>query len=112
MGPGMPEMNMTNMPVAPPRFQPGDESAGLELVDVTLWVIKRVMEGKSVSPELETLLAIQTKRGLTDEVSLAALDRRWRHILYLPASTAPINPALQNFIDENEAKRQRAISTL
>ncbi|MGC1498101.1 MAG: DUF3800 domain-containing protein, partial [Sulfitobacter sp.] len=112
MGPGMPEMNMTNMPEVPPRFQPGDESAGLELVDVTLWATKRVMEGKPVSPELEILLKAQTKRGVTDEVSLSGLDKRWRHLVDLPAPTVPINPDLQKVLDENEARRKRAISTL
>ena len=112
MGPGMPEMNMINMPEVPPRFQPGDESAGLELVDVTLWVTKRVMEGKPLSPELETLFKTQAKRGVIDEVSLAGLDKRWRHLLNLPAPTEPISPDLQKVFDENEAKRQRAISTL
>ena len=108
----MPELGLANMPEIPPGFQPVGESAGLELVDVTLWAIKRSMEGRPMSPELKTLLKAQTKRGVTDEVSLSGLDKRWRHLLDLPAPATPINSDLQKVLDENEAKRLRAISTL
>lgn len=89
LGPGMPKFDWSQMPEVPPTFTPGDESAGLELVDVTLWITKRLYEGKSLSNELEALFQIQGKRGVTDEVSLRGIDRRWRHLLYLPDQPMP-----------------------
>jgi hypothetical protein len=82
MGPGMPSFDYSQMPEVPPTFTPGDESAGLELVDITLWIAKRLQEDKPVSEELEGLFWTQAKRGMTDEVSLAGMDKRWRHLLY------------------------------
>jgi len=38
MGPGMPTFDYSHMPEVPPTFTPGDASAGLELVDITLWI--------------------------------------------------------------------------
>jgi hypothetical protein len=80
----MPEMDMTNMPEVPPVFRPGDESAGLELVDVVLWVAKRHAEGKPISAELAEMFNAFAKRGGTDEVSLRGLKCRWSFLLDLP----------------------------
>ncbi|MDH8179451.1 hypothetical protein QIG81_27070, partial [Klebsiella pneumoniae] len=46
LGPGLPVMDMKNMPEQPLVFQSGTQSAGLELVDLYLWIFKRFMEGK------------------------------------------------------------------
>ncbi|POO33204.1 hypothetical protein CTZ35_25525 [Escherichia coli] len=40
-GPGLPVMDVTNMPAEPLVFQSGTKSAGLELVDIYLWIFKR-----------------------------------------------------------------------
>ncbi|MDO9417255.1 DUF3800 domain-containing protein [Pararhizobium sp.] len=115
MGPGMPKFNYSLMPKVPPTFTPGDASAGLELVDVTLWIAKRIREGKPVSPELEELFWTQAKRGRTDEVSLYGLEKRWRHLLYLPE---PDNPPslelqeLQQHLAELEEKRRQEVAAL
>lgn len=77
MGPGMPEMNLQGMPTVPIDFKPGTESAGLELVDIYLWVFKRVYEEKEIARELGPLVTYQYNRGRTDEISLAAIEERW-----------------------------------
>lgn len=110
MGPDMPEMDMTNMPDIPPTFSPGDESAGLELVDVVLWVAKRKEDGKPVSPELAQMFNAFAKRGTTDEVSLAGLDRRWRFLVDLPEPEGPIPDELAAKLEEWENDRQKAVS--
>jgi hypothetical protein len=109
MGPGMPEMDMTNMPEAPPDFQPGDESAGLELVDVVLWVAKRWQEGKPLSPELGEMFNAFAKRGGTDEVSLSGLERRWSFLATLPDPDGPLPDGLTKKIAEWEEERIRAV---
>ncbi|MDT8855039.1 DUF3800 domain-containing protein [Paracoccaceae bacterium Fryx2] len=114
LGPGMPEFDYSTLPETPPEYKPGDESAGLELVDVTLWTAKRMREDKSVSNELKSLFFRQARRGHTDEVSLAALDRRWRFLadLPLPGPENPISPELQAVVNEMERKRRAAVASL
>lgn len=100
------------MPEVPPTFIPGDESAGLELVDTTLWIAKRLQESKPLSKELAELFSTQVKRGLTDEVSLAGMDKRWRHIMYLPEPEKPLPEDLQEHLDSLEAKRKEEVGKL
>jgi hypothetical protein len=77
MGPGMPEVNFQGMPTVPIDFKAGTESAGLELVDIHLWIFKRAFEKKDIAEELYPLVNYQFNRGHTDEVSLAAIAERW-----------------------------------
>ncbi|PJI85995.1 hypothetical protein BC777_2349 [Yoonia maricola] len=111
MGPGMPEMDMTNMPDVPPTFSPGDESAGLELVDVVLWVAKRIEDGKPLSPELAQMFNAFARRGVTDEVSLAGLDRRWRFLVDLPEPEGPLPEGLAAKFEEWESDRRKAVDS-
>lgn len=76
-GPGMPKMDLKHIPQVPIQFASSKNSAGLELVDVHLWIFKRVLEGKEVAPELYALLKPQLLRSQTNEVSLNALAKRW-----------------------------------
>ena len=110
LGPGMPTFDWSQMPEVPPTFTPGDVSAGLELVDVTLWITKRLYEGKPLSHELETLFQVQSKRGVTDEVSLRGIDRRWRHLLHLPDH--PVPDEVRKHMEELEKRRKEAVASL
>ncbi|RWB50984.1 hypothetical protein [Mesorhizobium sp.] len=112
LGPGMPKADYSNMPETPPVFIPGDQSAGLELVDVTLWLAKRIEENKPISPELRALFWSQAKRGMTDEVSLAALDKRWRHLAHLPEPQTPLPTELTRMLNDAEKKRRQAAGTI
>lgn len=114
MGPGMPEFDYSTLPEVPPAFKRGDESAGLELVDISLWTAKRLREGKPLSPELKGLFWMQARRGITDEVSLAALDSRWRFLLDLPEpdSNNPVPKDMQAMFDDMEEKRRQAVAGL
>ncbi|MCP2158605.1 DUF3800 domain-containing protein [Agrobacterium tumefaciens] len=112
LGPGMPKFDYSMMPEVPPTFTAGDESAGLELVDVTLWITKRLEEKRDVPPELRNLFASQTKRGLVDEVSLDAIDRRWRHLLSLPAPDRPLPADLDKHFKDLEDERKATVAAL
>ncbi|WP_246777000.1 hypothetical protein [Microvirga sp. VF16] len=48
LGPGMPTFDYSHMPEVAPTFASGDSSAGLEMVDITLWIAKRLQEEKSL----------------------------------------------------------------
>ncbi|MBZ9921682.1 DUF3800 domain-containing protein [Mesorhizobium sp. BR1-1-7] len=112
LGPGMPQADYSNMPETPPEFVPGNQSAGLELVDITLWLAKRMEDKKLISPELTALFWSQAKRGMTDEVSIKALDKRWRHIAHLPEPDKPLPAELTTALEEAEAKRRKVVSAL
>lgn len=76
-GPDMPEINFAGMPNIPVEFMAGSDSAGLEIVDVYLWIFKRILEGREMASELMPLFYAQRVRGFTDEVSLASISARW-----------------------------------
>ena len=76
-GPGLPALDFRGMPQTEIRFSSGTESAGLELVDVYLWIFKRMFEGKELAPELAPLIKRQINVGRTDEISLKAITDRW-----------------------------------
>jgi hypothetical protein len=78
-GPGMPEVNFSSMPKTLIKFVAGTCSAGLELVDIYLWLFKRISEKRDVAAELIPLFRSQLNTGRTDEVSLEAISNRWTH---------------------------------
>lgn len=108
-GPGMPSFDMSKMPEVPPTFTAGDESAGLEIVDVVLWAAKRRIEEKPLSPELNDMLYTLGKRGISDEVSLEANSARWSHLAELPEPTGQQAERAREIIDAEEALRVRAL---
>ena len=112
MGPGMPKADFSNMPEVAPTFLPSDQSAGLELVDVTLWIAKRMEEHKPLSNELLTLFWAQAKRGETDEVSFFGLDRRWRHLTDLPKPKESLSPELIQLMEQQELSRLQALAKM
>lgn len=76
-GVALPEMDLRAMPVIPLSPTPGDESVGLELVDILLWIFKRYDEGKELSEGLFSIIESQAEIGRSNEVSIAGLQRRW-----------------------------------
>jgi hypothetical protein len=84
-GPGMPVMDLKHMPRVPIEFSSSTDSAGLELVDIHLWIFKRMIENRDVAPELYSIVKPQLHRGRTDEISLNALASRWtKHLDQIP----------------------------
>lgn len=112
-GPGMPKISFAGMPKTPIEFAAGTDSAGLELVDVYLWIFKRLIDGKDMAPELMPLVYAQRHRGNTDEVSLRAIETRWeQHFTQMPELediTQEKIEAAQKIIAIEESRRQAAI---
>lgn len=113
LGPGLPTMDLKKMPDVPLSFTSSKNSEGLELVDIHLWVFKRIMEGKEIAPELTAIAAAQMHDGRTDEISLAALSNRWTPFFEnLPelheASTEQLEFAAK-FREKDEARRTTAV---
>lgn len=76
-GPGLPEMDLKHMPNIPISCTPGDESVGLELVDIFIWVFKRRIEKKDLPLELKMIIIKLTKHGFYNEISMKAIKDRW-----------------------------------
>ena len=110
LGPGMPKFDFSLMPEIPPTFVPGDASAGLELVDITLWIAKRMSENRSLTPELKTLFWSQARRGRTDEVSLHGIESRWAHLLQLP--DRPVPDEVMRMYEESESRRKAEVGKI
>lgn len=110
---GMPEMDLRDFPKVPVICTPGDESAGLELVDVYLWIIKRIIEDKRIALELEQLCEDQTNKGglLISDISLNTIDNRWseyfeQNVPYTANITVEELERREAFYEQKEAYRK------
>lgn len=112
MPPGMPNFDWSNMPDQPPRFVAGDMSAGLEMVDAYVWIMKRIAEGRELPIELQLLIHGQRHRGRKDEVSLAGIDRRWAHLMALPDPSPEDAARAERMLEEAEAERLAALAQI
>lgn len=113
LGPHLPEMDLKNIPVVPISFTAGQDSAGLELVDIYLWVIKRFIEKKSLAPELLAIVQSQMHRGRTDEISLKAISDRWQNWFEgLPEPTTNELTTARAILAPDEERRLKAVDKL
>ena len=109
-GPGMPDIDFSHMPDAPINVQSSLDSYGLEIVDIYLWIFKRKLEDKAVAPELNKLIAPQFKRGMFDELSLEALEKRWfPYFDNLPELSSQQEAEVKNILSNREKERLKAI---
>lgn len=74
--PDMPMVSFEGMPDIPLDFRPGNTCVGLELVDIYLWICKRIFEGKTIADELMPLFEAQIGRGNYDEISHEGIINR------------------------------------
>ncbi|MEZ8238478.1 DUF3800 domain-containing protein [Vibrio splendidus] len=110
-GPGLPELDWSNMPDIPISCTAGTKSIGLELVDLYLWIFKRAMEEKELAPELYTIIKGQLHRGRTDEVSINAIAARWgKWFEDLPEPSEEALKKGAELIQMDEERRLRAMA--
>src|SRR5690606_11487712 len=76
LGLGLPELDLRGMPTQGPSFASSGSSAGLELVDLILWMFKRIQDCAQ-DPAISSLMRKLMRRGLYDELSLKAIEERW-----------------------------------
>ncbi len=109
-GPDLPKMDLSNMPKVPIQCTAGDDSCGLELVDIYLWLYKRRLEGRDLGDALNGVLFDVAIEGGSDEVSLEAIADRWEP--YFFDSPEPSKEKLKEgrrIVDEFEKARQTAM---
>lgn len=98
------------------EFKGGTESAGLDLVDIYLWIFKRFFEQKRIGEASYPLVKYQLYRGHTNEISLKAIDARWSGwIKSLPKSSEMSEEQLDRALriyEVEEGRRMEAVRTL
>ncbi|WP_413508579.1 DUF3800 domain-containing protein [Serratia proteamaculans] len=105
-GPGLPILDVTNMPADPLVFQSGTQSAGLELVDIYLWIFKRFMEGKELTRPLARLVHTNRNTARKDSVSLQSVAKLFEASLEnLSVPTAEMIQKAHEYRDQAEARR-------
>lgn len=111
-GTGLPEIDFTGMPVTPIIFQSGLDNVGLELVDIYLWLFKRLFEGKEIAPELHPLLVPHISNGIYNEISLNAIAERWTEWFEnLPEPTPEQWESGRQVMEIDEKRRLNEIAT-
>lgn len=106
LGPGLPVMDMKNMPAEPLAFQSGTKSAGLELVDIYLWTFKRYMEQKDLTRPLSRLVYTNLRTARTDSVSLQSVAKRFKEFFEkLPEPTTEMMVKASEIRAVEEARR-------
>lgn len=76
-GTGLPAIDFTGMPKSPIIFKSGGDSIGLELVDIFLWLFKKMNEGIEFSGRIKLLIDKVLPDCTYDEISLNAISNRW-----------------------------------
>ncbi|MDF7662857.1 DUF3800 domain-containing protein [Erwiniaceae bacterium L1_54_6] len=106
IGPGLPVMDMTNMPEQPLVFQSGTARAGLELVDVYLWVYKRLMENKELTKPLQRLVYTNRNTALTSSLSLNSISTQFQALMKTLPEPSPAELArAREVFAPDEARR-------
>lgn len=96
------------MPDIPITFLPSQDSVGLELVDIFLWIFKRHFEEKTLTNELMPLIRSQKHRGFSNEISLAAISEQCgRYFFELPESSSEKIKEAERIMKILEAKKFR-----
>lgn len=106
LGPGLPVMDMSNMPTTPLIFQSGTKSTGLELVDVYLWIFKRHMENKELTKQLNRIIYTNRDTAHTSKISLDAISQQATELFdNLPEPTAEQIEKGREYFALDEARR-------
>ena len=109
-GPGLPEINYRGMPTIPISFASSKESAGLELVDIYLWIFKRFIENREIAKELFPIVAWQSKQVYFDEISINGIADRWeRWFKQLPNPTPEQLENAKEILAIDEERRIRGM---
>ncbi|MGQ1349094.1 hypothetical protein ACT4VF_07385 [Acinetobacter baumannii] len=107
---GLGGMDYRNIPTIIPKFQSSKVSAGLEIVDIYLWLFKRYLDGKLLNPLLINFVKSQMNKVYCDEVSINATNQRFNAWMKgLPDVTYEQILAGQKMTQIEEIERKRSV---
>lgn len=111
LGPGMPQMDLTNLPHVPIEFCAGQDSVGLELVDLYLWIFKRFFDEQPLPDSFAPFIESQMDRAQFDQVSIDGIVQRWFSFFKdLPEPEGEKREQALRLIKEQEDTRKEAMS--
>lgn len=84
-----------------------EKSIGLQIVDVYLWIVNRMLNNGPLSNELKILGASFLKRSMADGISLDAMSKRWQENERLMPSFESLSQE-QHELNEEQIKKHRA----
>lgn len=106
IGPGLPVMDLRNMPAKPLIFQSSAKNVGLELVDYYLWIFKQFVSKKELTKQLERFVYVNSNTSRTSIISLDAIqDRAMEFYASLPEPTEEMMSKAKELTAMEEARR-------
>ncbi|MDH0898329.1 DUF3800 domain-containing protein [Comamonas aquatica] len=82
----LPSLEIKDIPNSPLKIRPGDQSIGLELVDIFLWIFKRSNSDKGVPAALRELIYIDNQ-PINNKLSIDQIKNNWPTNNYLRSVT-------------------------
>lgn len=82
----LPSLEIKDIPNSPLKIRPGDQSIGLELVDIFLWIFKRSNSDKGVPAALRDLIYIDNQ-PINNKLSIDQIKNNWPTNNYLRSVT-------------------------
>lgn len=107
--------SLSHVPGSTFRMASEEESAGLQVIDVVLWLFKRVITDKEIGPNSAALLQRVYRRGYQDDLSFegvgAQVEAKLTEIYAAPISDEALARGA-TMIAESEDKRRAALASL
>ena len=72
------DLQLKGMPAGPLQVARSDETIGLQIVDVFLWLTNRVLAGDAVPAELAPVVRSIFNRAVIDSISMEGMAERYR----------------------------------
>jgi len=87
----LPTLDVNGIPKSPLVIRPGDQSIGLELVDIFLWIFKRHKSNKNVPQALLDLI-FEENNPINNILSMEQIKSNWptnKHLYHVTKSLTP-----------------------
>jgi hypothetical protein len=109
-GPGLPVMDLKNIPDIPIQPTPGDNSYGLELVDIYIWIYKRMYEDKPIHDNLKFIATKNIQKSIFYEISIESLQDKFIDFTYsLPIKSEQDIIKSREILDIQEKRRRQYV---
>lgn len=90
-----------------------EQSAGIQMADVALWLYGQAIRGKTLPEKCEQILLLVFERGWRDDFSFAGVERslmnRWENVFSGTMDEAKLNSA-KRLLAESEARRRSSMA--
>jgi hypothetical protein len=89
-----------------------DQSPGIQMADVVLWLYVQSIKGKELPPGCTKILNLVLQRGWSNDFSFAGVEKsimkKWGEVLFGPIDPGKLEAA-QKMLDEAEKRRLQSI---